>query len=45
MDPASMIFGAVIAGIFFMPWYPWAKLKRLKQLEDAIASGKPDPTA
>ena len=34
MDVASMIMGASIASVAWVGLYPWAKLKRLKELED-----------
>jgi hypothetical protein len=34
MDVSSMIMGGAIASIVWIAFYPWAKLKRLKELED-----------
>jgi hypothetical protein len=44
MDTASMIMGASIASVAWVGFYPWAKLKRLRELEAAVASGG-DPEA
>jgi len=35
MDTASMIMGASIASVAWIALFPWAKLTRLKELEDA----------
>lgn len=35
MDIASMIMGGSIASVAWIAFYPWAKLRRLKELEDA----------
>ncbi|MGO1838659.1 MAG: hypothetical protein ACTH0E_03990 [Candidatus Microbacterium stercoravium] len=34
MDTSSMIMGASIASIVWLAIYPWAKLERLKTLEN-----------
>lgn len=34
MDVVSMIMGASIASVVWVTLVPWAKLKRLKELED-----------
>jgi hypothetical protein len=34
MDVSSMIMGGAITSIAWIAFYPWAKLKRLKELED-----------
>ncbi|WP_290805615.1 hypothetical protein [Herbiconiux sp.] len=39
MDIASMIMGASIASVAWIAFYPWAKLKRLAELE-ASAEGR-----
>jgi hypothetical protein len=35
MDFASMIMGGSIASIAWIAFYPWAKLRRLRELEAA----------
>ena len=43
MDIASMIMGGSIASIAWIAFYPWAKLKRLQQLEaDAASASGPE---
>lgn len=39
MDIASMIMGGSIASIMWIAFYPWAKLRRLRDLESE-ADGK-----
>jgi hypothetical protein len=39
MDTASMIMGASIASVAWVGFYPWTKLKRLRELEAAVAAG------
>ena len=34
MDTSSMIMGAAIASVAWIGFYPWAKLKKLKALEE-----------
>lgn len=34
MDVASMIMGASTVSIAWIAFFPWAKLKRLKELDD-----------
>jgi hypothetical protein len=38
MDTSSMIMGAAIASVAWVGFYPWSKLKRLRELEAAIAA-------
>ena len=43
MDTASMIMGASIASVAWVGFYPWAKLRRLRELEAAVkADGGPE---
>jgi len=35
---SSMIMGASIASVAWVGLYPWAKLKRLRELEAAVAA-------
>ncbi|MGJ0389378.1 hypothetical protein [Microbacterium sp. CGR1] len=39
MDIASMIMGASIVSIAWIAFWPWAQLKRLKELESRAAAG------
>ncbi|WP_301110391.1 hypothetical protein [Microbacterium sp.] len=41
MDIASMIMGASIVSIAWIAFWPWAQLKRLRELE-ASAAADPD---
>lgn len=34
MDVVSMIMGGSIASVAWVAFFPWAKLKRLKEFED-----------
>ncbi|WP_256221027.1 MULTISPECIES: hypothetical protein [Microbacterium] len=36
MDIASMIMGGSIASIMWIAFYPWAKLRRLRELESQV---------
>jgi len=36
MDIASMIMGGSIASIMWIAFYPWAKLRRLRDLESEV---------
>jgi hypothetical protein len=38
MDTASMIMGASITSVAWVAFYPWTKLKRLRELEAAVAA-------
>ena len=40
MDIASMIMGAAIASIGWIAFWPWSKLKRLRELDER--RGSPD---
>lgn len=42
MDIASMIMGASIISIAWIAFWPWAQLKRLRELKGRAAAG-PDP--
>jgi len=42
MDIASMIMGGSIVSIGRIAFWPWAQLKRLRELEGSAAAG-PDP--
>jgi hypothetical protein len=39
MDIASMIVGASIASVAWIAFYPWSKLKRLRELEQRPDGG------
>ena len=39
MEISSMIMGASIASIAWIGFYPWSKLKRLRELEEALQGG------
>lgn len=39
MDISSMIMGGSIASIAWIAFFPWAKLKRLKELEGGKDGG------
>lgn len=46
MDIASMIMRASIVSIAWIAFWPWAQLKRLKELETRAAAGPaPDPSS
>ncbi|MEV7826708.1 hypothetical protein [Microbacterium enclense] len=42
MDTSSMIMGASIASVAWIAFYPWAKLRRLREIEARSASDTPD---
>jgi hypothetical protein len=42
MDTASMIMGAAIASVAWIGFYPWAKLRRLRELEAERAATTPE---
>jgi len=40
MDIASMIMGASIASIAWIAFYPWAKLKILREIDASAGNGE-----
>jgi hypothetical protein len=42
MDIASMIMGASIASIAWIAFYPWAKMKRLREIDAARGAADPE---
>ncbi|WP_160072595.1 MULTISPECIES: hypothetical protein [unclassified Pseudoclavibacter] len=43
MDISSMIMGAAVASVMWIGFVPWARLKRLRELEARDATGRSGP--